>query len=80
MCTAGACGLVMCATKLMPVATKPGASALAPLIEPANSLAKLPRTVETLTPTFSNTLPFINPCTPPPGSGLPSSSRLQGVY
>jgi hypothetical protein len=40
----------------------------------------VPWTVETLTPTFSNTLPFIRPCTPPPpfSTGSPSCSRAQG--
>jgi len=37
-------------------------------------------TVGTFTPTFSNTLPFITQRVPPPGSGLPSSSRSQRVY
>ncbi len=46
----------MCATRLMPVAVNSGRSTLAPLIVAANCGAKLPCTVDTLTPTFSNTL------------------------
>jgi hypothetical protein len=46
----------------------------------ANSGENWPETVETLTPTFSNTCPFITPRTPPPGSGLPSSSRCHSMY
>ena len=69
----------MCATRLMPVAVKPGFSSSAPWIVAAKSGANAPWTVETLTPTFSNTLPFITPRTPPPGSALPSSARLHGV-
>ena len=61
MCTAGACGLAMCATRLIPVAEKPGFSGSAPLTDLANSGLNAPTTVETLTPTFSNTLPFISP-------------------
>ena len=80
ICTAGTCGLAIWATRLIPVAVKPGFSALAPLIVPANSGAKFPRTVDTFTPTFSKTLPFIKPRVPPPGSELPSSSRLQLSY
>jgi coproporphyrinogen III oxidase len=51
MCTAGTCGLAMCATRLMPVAKKLGSSA-APGMLRANSGANWPPTVETLTPTF----------------------------
>ena len=40
MCTAGTCGLAMCATRLMPVAVKPGLSS-APCIVAANSGEKL---------------------------------------
>jgi DNA ligase-associated metallophosphoesterase len=77
----------MCATRLIPVAVKLGLSGSAPLIDRANSGLKLPWTVETLTPTFSNTLPFISPCTPPPVSVRPVSApspatleRCHGVY
>ena len=63
MCTAGTCGLAMWATRLMPVAKKLGSSS-APGMERANSSLKRPPTVETLTPTFSNTLPPIWPRTP----------------
>ncbi len=78
MCTAGTCGLAMCATRLMPVAKKSGSSS-APGICFANSGEKRPPTVETLTPTFSNTVPVICPRTPPP-PGVPSSSiRSQGI-
>jgi hypothetical protein len=70
----------MCATRLMPVAVNTGFSGSAPLIVLANSGLNAPPTVETLTPTFSNTLPFITPRTPPPGFSTPSAcSRLQGV-
>jgi hypothetical protein len=57
-----------------------GFSGSAPLIVRANSGLNVPWTVETLTPTFSNTLPFIRPCTPPPpfSTGSPSCSRAQG--
>ena len=72
MCTAGTCGLAMCATRLMPVAKKRGSSP-APWIVLANSPSNVPPTVETLTPTFSNTLPFITPRTPPP-PGSPDGS------
>jgi len=79
MCTAGTCGLAMCATRLMPVAVKPGASGLAPLIVAANCGAKVPCTVETFTPTFSNTRPFITARTPPPPSLSSSVWRSHGV-
>ena len=65
MWTAGTCGLAMWATRLMPVAKKLGSSS-APGMVAANSGEKRPPTVETLTPTFSNTAPFICPRTPPP--------------
>src|SRR6185503_10141393 len=76
--TAGTCGLAMWATRLMPVAKKLG-SCSAPWMVAANSGLKRPPTVETLTPTFSNTLPFISPRTPPPPSDPFGSSRSQAV-
>ena len=79
MCTAGTCGLAMCATRLMPVAVKPGVSSLAPWIVCAKPGANSPETVETLTPTFSNTLPFITPRTPPPPSLASVVSRFHGT-
>ena len=78
MCTAGTCGLAMCATRLIPVAKKRGSSS-APGIEAANSSLKRPPTVETLTPTFSNTLPFICPRTPPPPGEPSLSVRSHGM-
>ena len=69
----------MCATRLIPVAKNRGSSS-APWMLAANSGEKRPPTVETLTPTFSNTLPVICPRTPPP-PGLPSVSvRSHGMY
>ena len=72
MWTAGTCGFAMCATRLIPVAVNAGFSGSAPFIVLAKSALNVPPTVETLTPTFSNTLPFIRPCTPPPPSGTGS--------
>ena len=51
----------------------------APLIDAANSGAKVPNTVEVLTPTFSNTRPVINPMTPPPPGAPEGSGRSHGV-
>jgi len=76
--TAGTCGLAMWATRLIPVAKKRGSSS-APGIEAANSGEKLPPTVETLTPTFSNTLPVICPRTPPPPGEPSGSVRSHGI-
>jgi hypothetical protein len=53
---------------------------LAPLIVSAKPGAKSPETVETLTPTFSNTRPFMTPRTPPPPCSSPSVSRSQAMY
>jgi hypothetical protein len=56
-------------------------SSAAPWIVWAKSGAKAPPTVETLTPTFSNTLPFITPRTPRRPPGEPSASvRSQARY
>src|ERR1043165_6582694 len=78
MCPAGTCGLCGCAISEMPDAQKRGSSA-APGIWPWNSGANSPCTVETCTPTFSNTRPFIIDMTPPP-PGLPEwSVRAHGV-
>src|SRR3546814_5886641 len=63
ICTAGTCGFAICATRLIPVAKKRGSSP-APWIDCAKSGANWPPTVETLTPTFSNTCPVITPRTP----------------
>ena len=76
--TAGTCGLAMCATRLIPVAKKLGSSA-APGMLAANSGLNRPPTVETLTPTFSNTLPAICPRTPPPPGPPEASVRSHGV-
>ena len=67
MWTAGTSGLCGWATRLMPVAKKRGSSA-APGIWARNSGENSPETVETLTPTFSNTRPCIRLITPPPPS------------
>ena len=76
MCTAGTRGLRRCATKLIPVAMKRG-SASAPGICLRNSGENSPKTVETLTPTFSNTLPFMTDITPPPPSGRSQAVRTK---
>ncbi len=78
-CTAGTRGLAMCATSETPEAQKRGSSA-APGMLPRNSSLNSPETVETFTPTFSNTRPRITLITPPP-PGLPSgfASRAHGV-
>ena len=55
-CAAGTRGLRMCATRLMPQAQKRG-SCSAPGICARNSGLNSPQTVETFTPTFSNTPP-----------------------
>ena len=68
MCTAGTCGLCGCAISEMPDAQKRG-SASAPGMSLRNSGANSPNTVETCTPTFSNTRPFIIDMTPPPPGG-----------
>ena len=66
-CAAGTSGLCMCATRLMPLAQNRGSSA-APGIWARKSGLNSPQTVETFTPTFSNTRPFITLMTPPPPS------------
>ena len=68
----------MWATRLIPVAKKRGSSP-APWMVAAKSSLKRPATVETLTPTFSNTSPFISPRTPPPPGAPSGSVRSQGV-
>ena len=78
MWTAGTCGFAMCATRLIPVAKKLGSSS-APWMLAANSGEKRPPTVETFTPTFSKTLPFICPRTPPPPGAPSGSVRSHGV-
>ena len=67
MCTAGTLGERMCATSEMPVAKKRG-SCSAPGICLRNSGLNSPNTVETLTPTFSNTRPRMSDMVPPPRS------------
>ncbi len=79
MWTAGTCGLAMWATRLIPVAKKRGCFSSAPKIDLANSGEKVPPTVETFTPTFSKTLPFIWLRTPPPPADSVSSGRSHGV-
>ena len=59
MCAGGTWGERGWATSEMPLAQKRGSSA-APGICAANSGASSPHTVETLTPTFSNTRPRIS--------------------
>ena len=58
----------MWAISEMPLAKKRGSSA-APGMSLRNSGANSPNTVETCTPTFSNTRPFIIAITPPPPGG-----------
>ncbi len=77
-CAAGTRGLAMCATTLMPLAQKRGSSA-APGICPRNSGEKAPQTVETLTPTFSNTVPRSSEIAPPPPSEPSSVGRRHSV-
>ncbi len=64
-CTAGTSGDCIWATSEMPAAqNRPSSSA--PGICLRNSSENAPKTVETLTPTFSNTRPRITDVTPPP--------------
>ena len=77
MCTVGTCGFQGCAITEMPAAQKRGSSA-EPGIWPRNSGANSPCTVETWTPTFSNTRPRISAMTPPPPAAPPWSVRDQG--
>src|SRR5262245_45087632 len=77
MWTAGTCGLCMWAISEMPEAQKRGSSA-APGMSLRNSGANSPNTVDTWTPTFSNTRPFISDITPPPPSRPLWSARLHG--
>ena len=62
----------------MPLAQKRGSSA-APGIWARKSVLNSPDTVETLTPTFSNTRPRIRLITPPPPSPPSSVGRDQAV-
>src|SRR5262245_37299934 len=79
MCTAGTLGEHMCATSEMPVAKNRGSSA-APGIWWRNSGLNSPNTVETFTPTFSNTRPRMMAMTPPPRSSPPGpTSRRHGL-
>ena len=78
MWTAGTCGERRCATSEMPLAQKPPLSP-APGICLRNSSLKVPNTVEMLTPTFSNTRPFITAMVPPPPSPPPGSGRCHEV-
>ena len=68
----------MCAISEMPEAKNRGSSA-APGISLRNSGANSPNTVETWTPTFSNTRPFIIAMTPPPPGAPLWSVRFHGV-
>ena len=68
MWTAGTSGERICATSDTPLAQKRGSS-LAPGISLRNSAENSPDTVETLTPTFSNTRPRITAIVPPPPPG-----------
>ena len=74
--TAGTLGLAIWATRLMPLAQNRGSSA-APGICARNSGENSPHTVETFTPTFSNTRPRIRLMTPPPPSLLSGVGRRQ---
>src|SRR5258707_3892342 len=67
MCAAGTLGERRCATSEMPEAKKRG-SCSAPGIWARNSGLNSPNTVETLTPTFSNTRPRMTDMVPPPRS------------
>ena len=78
MCTAGTCGLRIWATSEMPLAQKRGSSSA-----PGTCLARIPATncpytVETLTPTFSNTRPRMIDITPPPASSPSLAGRVPG--
>lgn len=73
MCTAGTRGLRMWAIRLTPVAKNRGSSS-APGMDLAISGVKVPNTVETWTPTFSNRRPCIIDMTPPP-----PAARSQGL-
>src|SRR6056297_2012183 len=85
MCIAGQCGFCICATRLMPEAQKRG-SAFMPGIPLRAAIAfwarspSVPYTVETLTPTFSNTRPpRITLMRPPPASEPSSDVRRVSV-
>ena len=84
MCAGGACGERRCATSEMPLAqNRPSASA--PGIWPRNSGLNSPQTVETFTPTFSNTRPRMiadhaaAAAGPVPGLPLEPARRQVGV-
>ncbi len=68
----------MCATRLMPLAQNRG-SCSAPGICARNSGLNSPQTVETFTPTFSNTRPRITLITPPPPSDPSGVGRCHAV-
>ena len=74
MCAAGTSGERIWATSETPDAQNLGSSA-APGIDLANSGWNSPWTVETLTPTFSKTRPFIIAMTPPPPPGRCQARR-----
>ena len=78
MCTVGTFGFQGWAMSEMPPAQKRG-SWSEPGIWPRNSGANSPWTVETCTPTFSNTRPRIIDMTPPPPGAPPWSLRSHGV-
>ena len=80
MCAGGTCGERRCATSEMPLAQKRAVRS-APGICAANSGANSPQTVETLTPTFSNTRPRMQghhaaaAARPVPGLALEAAGR-----
>ena len=79
MWTAGTSGERMCATTETPLAQKRPSSA-APATFSRNVSESVPCTVETLTPTFSNTRPRMMDMTPPPppGRSQPLRSKRPG--
>src|SRR5215207_7928254 len=78
MCTVGTCGFQGWAMSEMPAAQKRGSSS-DPGIWPRNSGANSPCTVETWTPTFSKTRPFMRLMTPPPPGAPVWSLRCHGL-
>ena len=85
ICTAGQCGFCIWATSEMPAAQNLGSSRMPgiPLRAAIASCARapnVPKTVETFTPTFSNTRPpRITLINPPPASEPSSAVRCVGV-
>ena len=78
ICTAGTCGILHMGDQAD--AGGPEARILAaPFTCLAKSGEKAPCTVETCTPTFSNSRPRIMPITPPPWSSPGAAGRLPGV-